>query len=603
MIALATAAVLVPFLAAAVGLLLGRRLPGGPAVVAVPGAVACAVLAVLVAAGTGSQGTGFQGTGFQGTGPEVTESWVPFTPTGTVPIVLGLRIDSLSATVAVMVALVALAVHVYSAGLLRHRPRYASYSALISLFTAAMLAVVLSADLLVLYAGWEVMGLCSYLLIGHHWEDRPTTAAALKAFLMTRVGDVSLLLGIIVLGLAAGSFRITVVLAAVEGMSPGTVLAGTLLVTGGVVAKSGQFPLHSWLPDAMAGPAPVSALIHAATMVAAGVFLVARLHPAFLAAPATLAVLGVLAAITMLGAALAALGAEDLKRVLAYSTISQLGLMFGALAVSGVDEAVAHLLSHAAFKALLFLAAGAVAVAVGATLLARMGGLRRGMPVTFWTATVGFAALAALPPTSGFVSKDGVIEAIWHADGTVAGLLLGSALLTTGITGVYATRAWLRAFRGPARVPAAREVSLLLTAPLVALAVPALGLGAYGVATGAQPVDPAVALVSTALAMAGVLGGYLGWRRAPAWSAPRALVTAFGTDDLYERTLVPAVLRLATRVVRADGGVGEVVRGTGAGAWGLGRVLRLTQTGNPQLYVTGLLAGVLLIAAGVAMLS
>jgi NADH-quinone oxidoreductase subunit L len=582
-ITLAAGAVLVPFLAAAAGLLLGRL----PAVVAVLGATGCAAAAVLIALRTG---------------PAVTEAWVPFTPTGGVPIVLGVRVDMLSATVAVMVALVALAVQVYSAGLLRHRPRYASYSALVSLFTAAMLTVVLSADLLVLYVGWEVMGVCSYLLIGHHWEDRPTTAAALKAFLMTRVGDVGLLFGIIVLGLAAGSFRISAVLDAVPAMTPGPLLAGTLLVLVGVVAKSGQFPLHSWLPDAMAGPAPVSALIHAATMVAAGVFLVIRLHPAFVAAPVALAVLGVLAAITMLGAALAALGAEDLKRVLAYSTISQLALMFGALAVGGVPDALAHLLSHAAFKALLFLAAGAVAVVVGGTLLARMGGLRRGMPVTFWTATIGFAALAALPPTSGFVSKDGVIAAIWHADGPIATVLLGSALLTTSVTGTYATRAWLRAFCGPVRVPGAREVPALLAGPLVALAVPALGLGAYWVATGALPVDRDVALVGTAFALAGVLVGYVGWRRAPAWSAPRVLATAFGTDDLYERTVVPVVVALAARVVRADDGVGAAVRGTGTGARAVGRVLRLSQTGNPQFYVTGMLAGVLLVSVGVAVL-
>lgn len=577
----AVGATAVPFVAAALGLLVGRRLPGGPAPVAVLGAAGCAALAVLAAAGTG---------------PGVTEASVPFTPTGGIPIVLGVRIDAVSATIAVMVALVALAVQVHSAGLMRAAPRYTSYSALISVFTAAMLTVVLSADLMILYVGWEVMGVCSYLLIGHHVHDGPTTAAAQKAFLMTRVGDVALLLGIIVLGLAAGSFRISAVLDAVPAMGAGPLLAGMLLLTAGVVAKSGQFPLHPWLPDAMAGPAPVSALIHAATMVAAGVYLVVRLYPAFLSAPVALAVLGVLAAVTMLGAALAALAAEDLKRVLAYSTISQLALMFGALAVGGSVAAVAHLLSHAAFKALLFLAAGAVAVAVGSTQLARMGGLHRGMPVTFWTATVGFAALAALPPTSGFASKDGVLAALWHGSGPVAAVLLGSALLTTAVTGAYATRAWLRTFCGPVRTPAAREVPVLLAAPLVALALPALGLGAFWVGTGTLPLDVPVALASTALALAGVAAGYFGWRREPGRVPSRLLATAFGTDDLYERTLVPAVQRLASRVVRADErGLGRAVRGAGSGAWDLAGLLRLTQTGNPQLYVTGMLAVVLLV--------
>ncbi|MBA3619330.1 MAG: NADH-quinone oxidoreductase subunit L, partial [Acidothermales bacterium] len=229
------------------------------------------------------------------------EQAVEFTPTGGPDIVLGTLVDGLAVTVAVMVCVVALLVQVYSVGYLEGTPRYPSYAAAVSLFTAAMLLVVVSADLLVLYVGWEVMGLCSYLLVGHHWEQSAARAGAVKAFLVTRLGDVAFLFGIFVLGEAAGSFRITAVVEAVPRLDAGTVTVAALLLLGGVAGKSAQFPLHVWLPDAMAGPTPVSALIHAATMVAAGVYVVARLYPVFLAAPVALAVLGVIAAVTMLG--------------------------------------------------------------------------------------------------------------------------------------------------------------------------------------------------------------------------------------------------------------------------------------------------------------
>jgi NADH-quinone oxidoreductase subunit L len=605
---LAAALVLVPFAAALLGLLAGRRLPGGPAVAAVGGTGIAVVLAALVAQPLLADST------------RTWESSALLTPTGVIPITLGVRVDATSATVALMVVLVALAVQVYSIGYLRGDPRYSSFAALVSLFTAAMLTVVLSADLIVLYVGWEVMGVCSYFLIGHHWEERASSAAAVKAFLMTRLGDVGFLFGIFVLGAAAGSFRLTRVLAAAPTMASGTVLAGTLLLTLGVVAKAGQFPLHSWLPDAMAGPTPVSALIHAATMVAAGAYVVARLYPAFLAAPASLQVLGILAAISMLGAALAALAAEDLKRVLAYSTISQLGFMFVALAVGARTAAVGHLLSHAAFKALLFLGAGVVIHAVGSNLLGTMGGLRRGLPVTFAALGIGFAALAGLPPTSGFFSKDAIVGAVTDAatgatptpvSPSVAVVLLICTLLTVPVTAAYATRAWLLVFYGPGQAGRrVQEPGTVLLGPVVVLAAAALLLG-FALVSYAD-LAPALgsALLSLALLLLGALASYLSWRRAPGrdpavlLGPARQLVgRAFYTDDLYERTVVPVVLRLAARVVGWDSGVlGRGVSGAGRSARRLGGALRLTENGNPQFYVTGVLAGVLAITLGVVVL-
>ena len=312
---------------------------------------------------------------------------------------------------------VALAVQLYSVDYLRGDPRYPSYVALVSLFTSAMLLVVAADDLLVLLVGWEVMGICSYFLIGHFWELAEARDGAVKAFLVTRLGDIGFLFGIFVLATAADTFRISEIqeLAGKDGLTTGTATLATLLLLCGVVGKSAQFPLHLWLPDAMAGPTPVSALIHAATMVAAGVFLVARLLAVFERAPATLAVLAVVAAITMVGSALAALAEEDVKRVLAWSTVSQLAYMLAGLAAGGYAAGVLLLVAHGAFKALLFLCAGALIHAVGSNLMSSMGGLRRALPVTFVTMTIGLAALAALPPLSGFFAKDAVLGAIQEA--------------------------------------------------------------------------------------------------------------------------------------------------------------------------------------------
>jgi len=484
-----------------------------------------------------------------------------------------------------------------------------------------MLLVVVAGDLVVLLVGWEVMGLCSYVLIGHHRELQEARAAALKAFLTTRLGDAGFVVGVIVLGWSAGSFRISDVLAAVPSMSATTLLAAGLLLTAGVVGKSAQFPLHVWLPDAMAGPTPVSALIHAATMVAAGVFAVARLYPVFLTSPAVLAVLGVGSAVTMLGAALAALAQDDLKRVLAYSTVSQLAYMLGALACGSRDAAIFQLLVHAAFKALGFLAAGAVIHAVGSNLMGRMGGLARPMPVTTTTMTVALASGAGVVPLAGFFSKESVLSAADRAaTGDVAGIsswvgwvVLVSGVATVAVTAAYSMRALLMTFAGRYRGEGApHEAPPLMRWPLVVLAVPAAALGVVGLSSGWLPtwlgLGAAATLgpgaVTTVLSLlllalgAGVV--WAGWRRAPDADPVRPLLgpawswfaDGFGIDTVYDRLVIGPVRRLARGVVVVDDDLVAAVQGTGTATLRTALDLRRWQAGNPQTYLTGALAGV-----------
>ncbi|MEV4176179.1 NADH-quinone oxidoreductase subunit L [Nonomuraea sp. NPDC049709] len=599
----------------------GRRANTRAAWIAILPTAASAILAIWLAWGPGFA---YLNGGTTATTPPTGQTYGTIV-TGGIPISLTLQADDLSGILGVLVTLVALAVQVYSVGYLKDDPRYPSYSAFISLFTSAMLLVVYAGDLLVLYVGWEIMGLCSYLLIGHWWEDRGNSRAAVKAFLVTRLGDVGFLFGIFVLGVAAGSFRIADVLAKVPEMSAATLVTATMLLLAGVAGKSAQVPLHTWLPDAMAGPTPISALIHAATMVAAGIFIVARLFPAFLGARPTLDVLAVIAALGMLGAALAALAQDDLKRVLAYSTVSQLAYMAGGLAAGSDTAAIFHLLTHGAFKALLFLCAGAVIHHVGSNLMTQMGGMRRELPVTFVTMTIGFAALMGIPPVSGFFSKDGVLLAM---EGALSGgaspggltdaaalLLYGCALATVAVTGAYATRAWLRTFFGEPRAVAlpepepgtahvvdVTEAPRTMLVPLILLAVPALLLGFAG-----EPhLDLGVAAVSVVLAALGAGVVYAFWRSDPIADPARLLgplrvpcERAFYVDAFYAALFVRPVLALARLVVRTDDVVVDgAVRGSGKSARGLSGVLRLAQNGNVQLYVSGLLAGVLLIAVG-----
>ncbi|WP_329052794.1 NADH-quinone oxidoreductase subunit L [Streptomyces violaceus] len=529
---------LLPFLGAVAGLLLGRTAPGFVRPLAVLPTLASLVLASLVALRQG--------------GDTAVNAATELTPTGSVPIELALHIDGFAALVAVVVGLVASCVQIYSTGYLRDDPRYSSYAALVSLFTSAMFLVVYSGDLIVLLVGWEVMGICSYFLVGHYWETPEARAASLKAFLVTKLGDVPFLIGLFALATDAGSFRITKVLGAVASgaLDHPTLIA--LLLLAGVAGKSAQFPLHTWLPDAMAGPTPVSALIHAATMVAAGVYFIARLLPVFEASQAAMVVLAVMAAVTMAGSALAALAQDDIKRVLAYSTIGQLGYMTGALAVGDRGAAVFHLLSHGAFKALLFLAAGVVIHAAGTNSLAamsRMRNLRDRVPDAYWTMTVALLALAAIPPFSGFFSKEavlGVAEHVVtghteHAPAAAGWIVLVAGLLTAVLTAAYAMRLWLLAFRGRGtEAPDHGKEPLTVTVVLWVLAIPSLALGGFAFRLlpdwfDGRDLGPTLttSVLGTGVALVGGIVTYGAWRHTTALAAgvPLGAVAAHPEGD------------------------------------------------------------------------
>ena len=535
-----------------------------------------------------------------------------------------LRTDDLTVLLLAVVGVVSLCVQVYSIGYLRER--VASYAALVTLFTAAMVTVVVADSLFLLLIGWEVMGACSYLLIGHYWERRDARSGAMKAFLMTRLGDVGFLFGIFVLGLAGRTFhtfRISDLRP--DEMSSGALTAGTLLLLVGVIGKSAQVPLQTWLPDAMPGPSPVSALIHAATMVAAGVFLIARLYDVFAAADVTLTVLAVVASVTMLFAALCAMAAVEVKRVLAWSTVSQLAIMFAGLSLGTSDgrhAALFHLVTHAAFKGLLFLCAGVLLHQVGSTAFVvlrrytRRGAWRRALPVTFWTMTIGLGALAGVPGLAGFFSKDSVVEAAWqHArDGSVVGwVVLVSTGLTAALTAFYCVRMWLWVFfRTPALAGALgafedndsmadieepdtsklRDAPWVMLAPLVLLAAGAAGLG---YADGVH-LNWGVAGATTVLALLGALPAYSLWQRG-ADPRPVVLEREFWVDTAYQRAFVVPVQWFARLVVGGDRDViGAYVRATGRAGILASQGFRKLQTGNVQTYLMAAVVGVVALA-------
>jgi NADH-quinone oxidoreductase subunit L len=593
----------VPALAGLVGLLLpdrSRRASAGLGI----GAAGLAFLAAL----------GLAVWAFRQAPGTVLEAAHPVARFGGITVSAAISVDAVAALVAVAVAAVAFAVQVYSTGYLAYDDRYAPYAAQVSLFTAAMMLVVVSDDLIALLVGWEVMGLCSYLLIGHDRSLPEAPGAAVKAFLVTRVGDVGFLLGVVVLGSAAGTFRISELSAGRIGT--GTLTLAGLLLLAGVAGKSAQFPLHTWLPDAMAGPTPISALIHAATMVAAGVYVVARLFGLF--TPAALAVLAVMASITMLLGALAALAQDDIKRVLAWSTVSQLGYMTGGLAVRGVHASLFHLLSHAAFKALLFLAAGAVIHAAGTNLMGAMGGLRRAMPLTFATMTIGLAALAGIPPFAGFWSKDSILTVAEESarEGHWTGwLVLVTGLATVGVTGAYVGRLWLRTFFGPVNLAAGvvpHDPPPSMRWPLIGLAVPSALLGFVALGSTRLPILPRpdlspgllTAVLGVVLALLGFGASWLVWRRSPVADPVRVpvLENAFYLDAVQAALVVRPVLRLARLVRRGDERVVDgAVEGTASGALGAGRLLALAHGTGLGRYATAVLGGAALLAAVVAL--
>src|ERR671917_966823 len=399
---------------------------------------------------------------------------------------MGVYIDGLAAVMLVVVCFVSLMIQLYSGGFMEDDPRFAWYYAVLNLFTASMLVLVLAPNFIELYVCWELVGLCSYLLIGHWFEKPSARDAALKAFIVTRIGDAALFVAIIIFWQATGTTSYEGISEAAQvGFIGGSFFAtAVVLVFVGAIGKSAQFPLHVWLPDAMEGPTPVSALIHAATMVAAGVYLVARTYDIFVQSPTAMLVVAYIGGFTALMAATMALVKKDIKRVIAYSTVSQLGYMMLGLGIGSYTAGFFHLYNHAFFKALLFLCAGSIIHAIDSYNLFEMGGLRQKMPLTFWTMVVAGLSLAGIFPFAGFWSKDAIVASTFDEHYYV---LFGMALLTVFLTAFYIFRAIFLAFTGEPRTEMARgavESPGIMTGPMVILAFLSVVSGWVGIPEG-----------------------------------------------------------------------------------------------------------------------
>jgi len=463
---------LLPFLAFVTNILAGRWLKSRAAWLSIATSSVACVIALPVCWAV------FRGAHFTHQG-----TWLML---GAVPLKFGYLMDPLSATLLFMVTIVGTLIQVYASGYMHGDPRYSRFFAYVSLFMSAMLTLVISDNYLLFFMAWEIMGLCSYLLIGFYFEKQSAANASLKAFLTTRIGDIGFLLGFLTLFSAIGTLNFaqmnTIMTGAHEGhaaLNTGLLAAAALLIFCGTIGKSAQFPLHVWLPDAMEGPTPVSALIHAATMVAAGVFLVARSFTLFMVVPNILPVVTAIGTITAFMAAFIALTQNDIKRILAYSTISQLGYMVTAMGLSGLGAGTFHLITHAFFKALLFLGAGSVIHGSHVQDIREMGGLFKKMPQTAITFIIASLALSGVPPLSGFWSKD---EILLSAFGSGNFLVFGILLLTAFMTAFYMFRLIFLTFFGSARNAEvhAHESPALMTIPLWCLAAGSVVIGIPG---------------------------------------------------------------------------------------------------------------------------
>ena len=415
---------------------------------------------------------------------------------------VGFLVDRLSALMMVVVTFVSLMVHIYTIGYMHDDPGYQRFFSFISLFTFSMLMLVMSNNFLQLFFGWEAVGLVSYLLIGFWYKRETAVFANLKAFLVNRVGDFGFILGIAGVVMFTGSLDYAEVFGRAGTLAAHEIeiISGTpwnamtvvcILLFIGAMGKSAQAPLHVWLPDSMEGPTPISALIHAATMVTAGIFMVARMSPLFELSETALAVVITIGAITAFFMGLLGIVQNDIKRVVAYSTLSQLGYMTVALGASAYSAAIFHLMTHAFFKALLFLAAGSVIIAMHHEQdIRKMGGLRKYMPITYWTALIGSLALIGFPGSAGFFSKDLIIEAIheshWQGQGAVYWIAYLSVLLGVFVTALYSFRMFFLVFHGEERMDAEtkshlHETPAVVTVPLILLAIPSLIIGWFTV--------------------------------------------------------------------------------------------------------------------------
>jgi NADH-quinone oxidoreductase subunit L len=568
----------------------------------------------------------FQLTGVEGRSVQV--DLFTFMQTGTLDVRAGLLFDPLSALFVLLITGVGALIHVYSIGYMAHDDARRRFFAYLNLFVAAMLLLVLGDSYVALYVGWEGVGLASYLLIAF-WYRRPAAAtAAKKAFIMNRVGDVGLALAVFIMFAQLGTTSYAGVHGSVALLAGGTVTALGLLLLLGACGKSGQFPLQAWLPDAMEGPTPVSALIHAATMVTAGVYLIARSAPIYDATPTARNVVLVIGAVTLLIGAVVGCAQDDIKKVLAYSTVSQIGYMFLAVGLgpAGYVAGLAHLLTHGFFKAGLFLGAGSVMHGMGdETDMRRFGALATKMRVTFVTFGLGYLALIGFPFLSGWWTKDAIIEAALDHGGTAGWMLGGVAVLGAGLTAFYMTRLMLMTFFGQARWADGvhpHESPPVMTAPMVVLAVGSVAAGFLLVSVfplsgwlepvfgepeeAAHVVSPLVVSVVVTLVVAlGVLTAWLfvGRREvpvtAPARVSPvvRAARRALYADTVNESLFMRPGMWLTRALVFVDNrGVDGVVNGAAAALGGSSSRLGRAQTGFVRSYALGMLGGAVLVA-------
>jgi NADH-quinone oxidoreductase subunit L len=542
----------------------------------------------------------------------------------------GLLLDPLSGVMVLVVSGVGFLIHVYSIGYMHEDPDYPRFFTYMNLFTFSMLMLVLANNYLLLYVFWEAVGLCSYLLIGFWFEKRSAADAGKKAFIVNRVGDFGFALGVMLLWTTLGTLQYDQVFASAPAQLPAgglVVTAITLLLFLGATGKSAQLPLYVWLPDAMEGPTPVSALIHAATMVTAGVYMVARSSPLFELAPVSLTVVAWIGGLTAVFAATIALVQNDIKRIVAYSTISQLGYMFLGAGVGAYASAIFHLATHAFFKALLFLAAGSVIHGLsGEQDIRKMGGLRKHMPITAWTFLIGALANAGIAPLAGFWSKDEILYGA-IAGGQVAVWALGAG--GAFLTAFYMLRCYYVAFEGPSRVDThaahhLHESPPVMTVPLAILALFSAGVGFVGfppehgvyhrlvepVFAAAREAEAHAALVgevpmailSLAIAVAGVLVAtrFYVWRpETPARMAERyskayrVLLNKYYVDELYDAIIVEPIRRGSFWLWRKfdelviDGSVNGVASVVRVGSLALRRV----QTGYVMNYVLSFIVG------------
>jgi len=453
-----------PFVGAFILITMGRRLPRAAVSIIGAGSVGVAALITIL--------IGFEFLSSPATFKQVVWNWVSVDGLN---LPFAFHLDALSLVFIFVITFVGFLIHVYSTEFMHDDPGFSRFFAYLNLFVCAMLILVLADNLVLMYLGWEGVGLCSYLLIGFWYEEKKNGDAARKAFIVTRVGDTAMAIGLFMLFDTFGTLDIQNILSnAVQIWSPGSqaVTAIALLLLGGAVGKSAQLPLQTWLPDAMAGPSPVSALIHAATMVTAGVYLIARTHVLFELAPVAQQCVGVVGAMTLLLAGFSALTQTDLKRVLAYSTISQIGYMFLALGVGAWSAAIFHFMIHAFFKALLFLGAGAVILLLHHEHdMFKMGGLKNRLPVIYWTFLIGSASLAALPfLTGGFYSKDAILWLAFAGEKGHIWFFL-AALLGAFITSIYTFRMVFVTFFGVEKTHVAHHAGTAMTIPLIILAV------------------------------------------------------------------------------------------------------------------------------------